>query len=271
MNIVELALTTYTESKAMEAEEAGDRFERERDEFMKRARGCASSTLSEDAGDLDWQYTPAASLPDSVEEARALLAPGRLEYLRYRADYADEDNMSVAFELVQPCLACGHDRITEVTGLFHLGQILSQPEDQRPTAGEGEGLAAPGPLAGIDALQARADRVTRLARNLVAEHPDASLTVRFATVVGHQDGGNRAELQLRAASVGAAAAVAKALGTELVTQISSTIPAYVFRRGDVTVTVDGIEVQLSAHTRLTDDEAAAWRAEQPQAAEDGDR
>lgn len=269
MNLVDLALTTFTESKAMEADEAGDRLERERVEYVERARKCAIGTLSADAGELDWQYVPSLGLPESVEEARAVLAPGRLEYLRYRTDYTDEDAGSVAFELVQPCLACGHDQVTAVSGLFHLGKILSESQDQHANEPEAHGVAQ-GPLAAVDSLHARAARVTRLARRLLTEHADAGLMVRYAAVLSHSDSSSRAELQVRAVSVEAAASVAKALGAELATKVTCTVPAYVFRHGDVTVAVDGIDVQLSAHTQLSEAEAAAWHAEQAQASEDGE-
>ncbi|MBK3572635.1 hypothetical protein JHN63_02105 [Streptomyces sp. MBT65] len=268
MNLVELALTTYTESKAAEADAAGDHLEQEKADFIELARACAGSTLSKDAGELDWRYTN--GLPETIQEAHALVAPGRLEYLRYRAYYSDKDDTSFAFELVQPCLACGVDRVDAVGNLFRLGQLLSESEDDDHTpADDSDGEAAPAPLAPIDALQVRAARMTRLARRLADEHPDAGLKVRYATVAGFEDGG-RGELQLRAASAEAAASVATALGAEMVTEIRSSIPPYVFRRGDVTVAVDGIEVQLSGHTQLTDEEAAAWHAEQDQAADGGE-
>ncbi|MET7477981.1 hypothetical protein ABZT17_26945 [Streptomyces sp. NPDC005648] len=261
MNLIEHALLTYTEGTAMQAEEDGGRFQQQQDEFVESARSCAVRTLCEDAGNLDWQYT-VVGLPEHIEEARALLAPGRLEYLRYRVDCTDEDRTSVGFELVRPCLACGHDQVTQVSSLFHLGRLLAESAAEHTDAGEDDPQDSASPLAGIHGLQARASRVTGLARHLAAQHPDAALVVQFAHVTGHQDGEGRAELRLRAASVDAAADVARTLGAHLVTDIYSTIGTYVFQRGDTTTVVDGIEVQLSAHTQLSEEEADAWRAEQ---------
>lgn len=269
MNIIELALTTYAESNAMQADAADDHLEEARAEFLRMARSCASSTLAADAGKLDWQYTPADGLPEDAEEARALLAPGRLEYLRYRIDHAQE---TVSFALVQPCLACGHDRINDVTSLFHLGQLLDQGDDQHPAVDVREEPAdsVSGPLAGIETLKIRAACVARLARRLLAEHPEAGLTVQFASGYGHQDGGGNSELHLKAASLEAALPVAAALGIELTTQVTSAVSAYRFRRGDGCATVDGIQVQLAAYTQLTEDEVNAVRTEQDQAATGGE-
>lgn len=263
MNLIELALTTYTESKAQEAETTGEYAEEARREFLQDARNCAARTLAQDAADLDWQYTPASELPDQVEEARALLAPGGPAYLRYRADHGAE---KYSFDLVQPRHA---DRISPVTGLFHLGQLLSEGDARRPTAaGNSEQPpAAPGPLAGIEALEGRAIRTGQLARRLLAQH--AELTLNYAHVIGYSDGDCSGELQLRAASIEAAQLVAAALGIELTTQISSTHPGYVFRKAEGAATVDGIEVKLTAHIRLPDDEADAWRTEQAKNAADG--
>lgn len=258
MTLVELALTTYTESKAMEAETAGEYAEAARREFLQAARDCAGRTLDAAAADLDWQYTPASDLPDRVEEARALLAPGGLAYLRYRADY-DEEKFS--FDLVQPRRA---DRVSPVTGLFNLGQLLSETDGTRPAAEgrDGEMPPPPGPLAGIEALESQAIRVAQLGRRLLAQHGDAGLTFQLASLFGHPDGECTAELQLRAASVEAAQKVATALGIELTTQVTSSIPDYVFRRADGSTTIDGTEVKLAAYTQLSDDEAQAWHAEQ---------
>jgi hypothetical protein len=255
MNIIERALTTYTESKAMEAETAGEYAEAARKEFLQTARDWASGTLDAAAADLDWQYTPVGDLPERVEEARALLTPGGLAYLRYRADY-DEEKFS--FDLVQPRQA---DRVSPVTGLFCLGQLLSETDGTRRAA-EGGGEELPGPLAGIEALESQAIRVAQLGRRLLAQHGDAGLTFQLANLFGHSDGECTAELQLQVSSIEAAQRVAATLGIELTTQVTSSIPAYVFRRADGSTTIDGTEVKLAAYTQLSDDEAQAWRAEQ---------
>ncbi|WP_019060041.1 hypothetical protein [Streptomyces prunicolor] len=131
MKFIELALTTYDEYEAAEpahAVEMAEMFEQAREEFLVLARRCAGETLCADAGKLDWQYTPSEGLPDEVEQATALLEPGRLEYLRCRADHGKE---TLALELVRPCGACGVDRIDEVQSLTRLGQLLAEDREAR--------------------------------------------------------------------------------------------------------------------------------------------
>jgi hypothetical protein len=117
LTLVELADISYTEYVNGSEERADEAFEQERQEFLKFARECAASTLSQAAADLDWTYTPYADLPEGVQEAT-----GRTEYLRYQIRHNEE---VIKFELVQPCSACGEARITEVTGLVQLGQLLA--------------------------------------------------------------------------------------------------------------------------------------------------
>jgi hypothetical protein len=131
MNLVELALTTYTEGTAAHVEQDEHYAVQAREELLRLARACAGSTLCTDAASLEWQYAT-EGLPEQVEEARAFLVLGRPEYLRYRIDHDDVDNVS--FDLVRPCLACGHDRIATVNSLFHLGQLLHQEEERSPDA-----------------------------------------------------------------------------------------------------------------------------------------
>jgi hypothetical protein len=267
MNLIELALTTYTEGTAAKAERAEEYAAEARDELLRLARACASSTLSTDAADLDWQYTT-EGLPESLEEARAFLTAGRPEYLRYRIDHKDPD-VQVSFELVQPCLACEHDRVSPVTGLFHLGQLLHQephPDTHEAPATE------PGPLAAIERLHAVFTRADRVAQRLIAQHPDASLTVTNASLFGHEHGDGLAKLRFQSTSISQARQLARVLGTELTTQIKGDTGRYatVIEHGHAETVIDGVEVDLSVYTHLTVDEAAAWRAQQDQATEAGD-
>ncbi|MFC8676763.1 hypothetical protein ACFUEN_29260 [Streptomyces griseorubiginosus] len=123
MNIIETALTSFEEYEAAEPKRAAEEYESSRDEFFRYARAEAKATLGPGAEQLDWKYTPADQLPESVEEATAQLAPGRSEYLRYRVDHGTD---SSAFELVRPCDACGCTRIDAVDGYVALGRILAQ-------------------------------------------------------------------------------------------------------------------------------------------------
>jgi hypothetical protein len=266
MNLIELALTTYTEGTAAEAERDAEYAAEARAELLRFARACASSTLSTDAADLDWQCTT-EGLPEEVEEARAVLAAGRPEYLRYRVDHQASPDVEVSFDLVQPCLACGHDRIAKVTSLFHLGQLLHQ--DPRLDAGPAP-HTEPGPLAAVEALEARTAGVSQLARRLIAQHPDAGLAVSHIVCIGHDDGSGSTEIHFNAASTNAVRQVAAAIDAEVTTRNSSTPAPYgvvlehASARGRLGLAVD---VTVSGYTQLADDEAAAWRAQQDQATE----
>lgn len=122
MTLVELANISYTEYVNGSEELANETFEQERENFLSIARTIARSRFSATADQLEWAYTPHAELPEDVEEATAPLAPGRTEYFRCRYNSATE---ATSFELVQPCNACGEARITEVTGLVQLGELLA--------------------------------------------------------------------------------------------------------------------------------------------------
>lgn len=269
MNLVELALTTYTEGTAAEAERAEEYAAEAREELLRLARSCASTTLSADAADLDWQDTT-EGLPENLEEARAFLLAGRPEYLRYRIHHKDPDVL-VSFELVQPCLACENDRVSPVTGLFHLGQLLHQdphPADEEDQAPKEE----PGPLTAVQVLETRVAVMAGLARRLRAKHPDADVTVSHTVLIAHSHGGATATLNLAVADVNAVRAVAAALGAEVTTRMTEHGAPYpaVIEHAQANAMVDGIEVELTAYRKLTDDETAAWRAQQDHATDGGE-
>lgn len=268
MNLIDLAVTTYTEGGSSAEDQAAEQAAQEQAQFLKYARGCAGSTLAHAAAELDWQYTAADRLPDQVEEARALLSPGRLEYLRYRMDHHTDPDATVDLELVQPCWACGQDRISPVASLFQLGQLLAETDDQAH-GGDEDQAQEPGPLAAVEELETHMARLTRLARRLLIEHPDAGLTVQYVSLFGHENGGGRAEVHFKADGLGALFEVAGALGAEVTVKVSSTHPSYVFEHGTARVTVGGVDVELTGYRKLPDDEAATWRAQQDQADEDG--
>lgn len=126
------------------------------------------------------------------------------------------------------------------------------------------------PLAAIESLESAAFRVGQVARHLLAEHPDAGLTVKSADVFGYEDNVGAATLYLSARSVDTARTVAAALGIEVRTEMRRCSPYAVFESVDGHGAVDGIEVRLMALRHLTDDEAAAWRTNQGQVVEGGD-
>ncbi|WP_143677061.1 hypothetical protein [Streptomyces scabiei] len=263
MNLVQLALVTYTERTAALADPDNGTAAEERERFLQYARSHAAMALSEAAGELVWQYVT-EGLPDQVEEARAVLAPGRPDYLRYRLDHA-ADSVEVSFDLVQPCFACGTDRVSPVTGLFHLGELLHEEPHPDP-AGQSE----PGPLAASEALNARTSDVSRLFRRLMSRHPDAGLTVSSIVCIAYPDTDGSTQLEIQAASADAVREVAAGIGAEITSRHSDTPGPYgaVVEHAKAKGRLGAdIEVSVRGYTRLTDDEAAAWRAQQCQAAE----
>lgn len=122
MTLVELAEISYTEYVGSNQDQLDERFEEERESFLTAARATAKNRFGSTADQLEWTYTLPDDQPSGVEEAVAPLAPGRPEYLRYRYDHDGEID---SFELVQPCSACGIDRVNEVAGLVQLGQLLA--------------------------------------------------------------------------------------------------------------------------------------------------
>lgn len=253
MNLIELALTTYTESNAERVDTADDMASEARAEFLTHARASATTNLCQAAAALDWQYVT-DNLPDHVEEARALLDPVRTEYLRYRIDNAQE---TAALELVQPCLACRTDRVSAVTSLFHLGQLLNEEQSHVQEGTDASAAQEPGPLAAVEAAEQRAASVAALARRLLAQYPGAGLTVDTVAVFGHESGGNNATLRIDVNGMEALRQVAASMGRDVETRMSGTHPGMVFEHGSVKYTADGIDVDLLAYTRLSDDEAAA--------------
>ncbi|MDX3507419.1 hypothetical protein PV755_00530 [Streptomyces caniscabiei] len=271
MNLIELALTTYTEGAAAKTEQTAALAEEARVEFLAAADSCAHGVLNSGADSLDWRYTT-TGLPEQVEEARTVLVPGRPEYLRYRVDHTDSPDVEVSFDLVRPCLSCGHDRVDQVTSLFRLGQLLHEP--RRPAAGTGqETEREPGALAALDAWDARAARVSELARRLIAEHPDAGLAFSHIVAIAYTDGDGSTDLHLTAASALGVRQVAAALGAEVTSRhTASPVPhGVVLEHVTATARLDTtVNLTVLGYSDLTDDEAAAWRAQQNQDAEAGE-
>jgi hypothetical protein len=270
MNIIDVALAAFTEGAATSEDQASAMAAKEQTEFLHAARGCARKTISPDAADLGWRYVPTDALPEQVEEARAFLAPGRPEYLRYRAEYG-EDTSVISLDLVEPRQA---DRISPVTSLYHLGQLLT-PATGTTHGPDKEQAEQPGPLAGVEQAQQRAAQVAALARRLLSEHPDSGLIADTASVFGHRDGDGSAELHLSVDDLDALSRIAAALGAEVTGRVSGTHPSMVLEHGDATCTVDDVTVHLRAYNKLPKDQAAAWLAQQnlstAEASDGGDR
>ncbi|WP_171108667.1 MULTISPECIES: hypothetical protein [unclassified Streptomyces] len=122
MTLIELAETAYSECLGATQDEADERHQEHVEDFLTSARGAARHRLGSAADELDWTYTSPDDLPDDVEEATALLAKGRMDWLRYRYDHATE---RTTFELVKQCSTCSHEQADEVDGLVKLGELLA--------------------------------------------------------------------------------------------------------------------------------------------------
>lgn len=122
MTLIEQAETAYAEFVGATQDEAGERYGKQVESFLVAARKTAQVRLGSAAGELDWMYTSPDDLPDDMEEATALLAKGRMDWLRFRcSDGGDK----VTFELVKQCGECSHEQADEVTGLTRLGELLA--------------------------------------------------------------------------------------------------------------------------------------------------
>ncbi|MFB7597211.1 hypothetical protein [Streptomyces sp. NPDC056160] len=124
-------------------------------------------------------------------------------------------------------------------------------------------MAAIDPLAALVALEAAMFRAGQVARRLVAEYPDLTVSRTAWHVFSRADSYDGPSvtvgMELYADDLDGACAWAAALGAELLLKTSDTT-AYVFEHGHCTVEIDGVEVEVYGSRTLSDDEATAWRA-----------
>ncbi|MFJ3794986.1 DUF6195 family protein [Streptomyces sp. NPDC090088] len=264
------AKDAYTSQAADDNAQNAENEAKAAEEFLTAARRCAREVLGEAADELAWEYTPWDRAPKDTEEALASLDPGRFHSFALRYTCAAEP-VDVQFALMATCVSCGCRQFTRVTSLAQLGQLLAeadqlaaQHQDDEPAREVAE------PLACLAGLPDRATLMTQVATRLLALHSDAGLRVDLASLYGHADRDISGELHLKATSAEAAARTARALGVEAEVRVFGDAHSYVMRRANATTTVDGISIQLSGYTRLPDDEAAAWLAEQEQTADGGE-
>lgn len=122
MTLIEQAETAYAEFVGATQDESDEHYQKQVESFLTAVRKTAQVRLGSAADELDWMYTSPDDLPDDMEEATALLAKGRMDWLRFRCS-ADGD--SVTFELVKQCGECSHEQADEVTSLTTLGELLA--------------------------------------------------------------------------------------------------------------------------------------------------
>ena len=133
------------------------------------------------------------------------------------------------------------------------------------------------PLATIEAFEASAFRAAQVARQLLAEHPDLSVwEVRPRASVSPASRDNDvAALEIATDTVDDVRSWAEALGVEVEITVHDRIPGLDTRPFTIhkcTARVAGVDVKVIDSRELSEDEVAAWRAEQCQAvAEDGGR
>ena len=127
-------------------------------------------------------------------------------------------------------------------------------------------------LDAVTQMESAVFRAGQVGRRLLSEHPD--LTVRRATcslytyIDGYDSDPVVPKVALQADGLDGARAWAQAIGTEL-TLSAREGGCHVFERGVCEADVDGVLVQVAGARTLSDDEAAAWRTQQAQAASKG--
>jgi hypothetical protein len=123
MTLIEAAQIAHADYLAATQGELDEQNQKNIADFLTAARKTAEVRLGATAASLDWTYTSPDDLPADTEEATALLAPGRWDWLRFTvADMGDR----VRFELVQACNHCGHEEAHEVDSLQTLGELLAK-------------------------------------------------------------------------------------------------------------------------------------------------
>lgn len=267
------AHTDYLADQA--AEQAGEAatLESDRQVTVGLASTRATELFGVAAESLNWRHHPEGETGNHLSAAVASLPPGpthdaRLVYLH------DGYTNNQSLVLARTCRACADELLNEVDSLADLGRLL---DEGRPGSGDTheDGADAddgqePGPLAVIERIEAHASRVTWLARRLIAEHPEAGLAVDRVYFHSHHSSAGVAVIHFDTDSVDAVRQVASALNAEVRTFHSNAIESTVFEHADAKTTYDGIKVEFSGHRELSDDEAAAWRAQQKQTAEAAD-
>jgi hypothetical protein len=272
-DLIAAARAAHAETLAAQAQETATestRREEEQQDFLRSAADHTAKALGPAAADLSWQYTADSESPEHTFQATAPLAPGRA----HDADLVftfDAYNGTAVLAVVRTCRSCTDQLTDEIRSLADLGRILDETphpateEDQAPED-------KTGPLTAVEVQEARASAMAGLARRLRAQHPDADLAVSHTVLIAHSHSGATATLNLTAADVDAARAVAAGLGTDVTIRTVEHAAPYpaVIEHANVSAMVDGVEVELTAYRQLTADEATAWRAQQNQAADGGE-
>lgn len=124
------------------------------------------------------------------------------------------------------------------------------------------------PLEAIEAMESGAFRLGHVVRRLLAEHPDLPVRRIHQYVSGSafldEAPAVTAQVEISVRGIDSVRACAEALGGEVkVTVMGAAAP---FEHAELPIVIDGVELRFVSTRRLSEDEAAAWRAEQGQAA-----
>lgn len=276
-DLIAAAHAAHAETLAAQAQDTAaesTRREEEESDFLRSAAEHTAKVLGPAAANLSWLYTPKSETPEHIFAATASLAPLRAHEAHLAFTF-DAYNGSAVLAVVRICRSCTHQLNDEIDSLAALGRVLddARPHGQDDSDEDHNQDAAPGPLAAIEAWETRAAGISKLARRLIAEHPDAGLTVSHIVCTGHDDGSGSTEVNFTAASTDAVRQVAAALDAEVTTRHSGSPSPYgvVLEHADARGRLGlAVDVTVRGYTQLPDDEAAAWRAQQDQATEAGD-
>lgn len=129
-------------------------------------------------------------------------------------------------------------------------------------------------LDGITQMEAAAFRAGQVARRLLSEHPDLKVRKAVCSLYSYVDslfdtGEDAPKLDIHAECLDGVRTWAQAMGVEL--KLSTRGTKYnVYESAEGEADVDGVTVIVSGSRVFSDDEAAAWRAQQTQATAGGE-
>ncbi|MFF5958439.1 hypothetical protein [Streptomyces luteogriseus] len=132
------------------------------------------------------------------------------------------------------------------------------------------------PIEAIEALESGAFRVGQVMRRLLAEHPGLPVfyfrpSVHVTAWLDDEPAETTLALQFSARTVDGVRAWAAALDVAAATEIKNWgvagNPRALSESAEVTTTADGVQLVITGTRALSAEEAAAWHAEQDQAAE----
>ncbi|WP_309095295.1 hypothetical protein [Streptomyces sp.] len=131
------------------------------------------------------------------------------------------------------------------------------------------------PIEALEAFEAGAFRVSRVMRHLLTQHPSLPLfyfrpSVQVTAWLDDESAETDAALRFSARTVDGVRAWAAALDAAATTEVRDwgVNPRTVSEYAELSTTIDGVLLEITGSRDLSAEEAAAWRAEQEQAAVD---